>query len=121
MQVNNPLNLLDGFEIRRKGDENVHVRILLTLDYSPERFKVAAPLARLLGITAPESKAGLVHKLWQYIKTQKLLDAEDKRVINLDDELQQVGFSLLFFVVDRCLTSDFSDLFRASNHVPANP
>lgn len=86
------INGMDGFEIRRRGDENVDVRILLTLDYNPERFKVAAPLAKLLAITAPESKAGLVNKLWQYIKTQKLLDAEDKRLINLDDDLQQVGF-----------------------------
>ncbi|KAI9034464.1 hypothetical protein DFJ74DRAFT_649611 [Hyaloraphidium curvatum] len=83
-------NLADGFEIRRKGDEPVDVRILIVPDYNPERFKVNPALARILSINGPETRAGLVNKLWQYIKMQKLLDTEDKRMINLDTELQQV-------------------------------
>lgn len=86
-----PIKDTDGFEIRRRGDEPVEVRILMALDGQPERYKVSPQLAKLLHITGPETKAGLVNRLWQYIKTQKLLDAEDKRLINMDDDLQQVG------------------------------
>ncbi|KAF9910094.1 SWI SNF, matrix associated, actin dependent regulator of chromatin, sub d, member 1 [Lobosporangium transversale] len=77
---------VDGFEIKRHGDENVKVRVILHLDNSPERFKLSPELADVLAIDV-ETRPGIMMALWQYIKFHQLQDPEDKRNINCDHKL----------------------------------
>ncbi|KAF9344898.1 SWI SNF, matrix associated, actin dependent regulator of chromatin, sub d, member 1 [Mortierella sp. AD094] len=77
---------VDGFEIKRHGDENVKVRVILHVDNSPERFKLSPELADVLAIDV-ETRPGIMMALWQYIKFHQLQDPEDKRNINCDQKL----------------------------------
>ncbi|KAF9295206.1 SWI SNF, matrix associated, actin dependent regulator of chromatin, sub d, member 1 [Linnemannia elongata] len=77
---------VDGFEIKRHGDENVKVKVILHVDNSPERFKLSPELADVLAIDL-ETRPGIMMALWQYIKFHQLQDPEDKRNINCDQKL----------------------------------
>ncbi|KAF9910339.1 SWI SNF, matrix associated, actin dependent regulator of chromatin, sub d, member 1 [Linnemannia zychae] len=77
---------VDGFEIKRHGDENVKVKVILHIDNSPERFKLSPELADVLAIDV-ETRPGIMMALWQYIKFHQLQDPEDKRNINCDQKL----------------------------------
>ncbi|KAF9971687.1 SWI SNF, matrix associated, actin dependent regulator of chromatin, sub d, member 1 [Actinomortierella ambigua] len=77
---------VDGFEIKRHGDENVKVKIILHIDHTPERFKLSPELAEVLALDV-ETRPGIMLALWQYIKFHQLQDAEDKRLINCDQKL----------------------------------
>lgn len=59
----------DGFEIKRSGDQNVNCQIILHLDYSPEKYKLAPELSKLLNVHT-ESKAAIIMAVWQYIKVR---------------------------------------------------
>ncbi|KAG9304112.1 hypothetical protein G9A89_006022 [Geosiphon pyriformis] len=77
----------DGFEIKRKGDQNVKARIFLTLDNRPEKYKLSPAFANLLDIQE-ETRSGIIRALWQYVKYHKLQDSENQRIINCDAPLQ---------------------------------
>ncbi|KAF9988848.1 SWI SNF, matrix associated, actin dependent regulator of chromatin, sub d, member 1 [Mortierella antarctica] len=77
---------VDGFEIKRHGDENVKVKVILHLDNSPERFKLSPELAEVLCVDV-ETRPGIMLALWQYIKFHQLQDPEEKRNINCDQKL----------------------------------
>lgn len=78
----------DGFEVRRKGDTNVNVKILIRKEHNPERYKLTPKLANLIGITE-DTKQNIVLAFWRYIKHFKLQDSQDKRLINCDTPLQE--------------------------------
>ena len=78
---------LDGFEIKRTGSVPVKAKIVLYPLYVPERYSVAQPLAQLLDVQE-ETRAGVLNALWGYIKTHRLLDENDHRVVRLDAPLQ---------------------------------
>ncbi|KAI1704728.1 SWIB/MDM2 domain-containing protein [Ditylenchus destructor] len=82
-------NETDGFQVRRPGDRDVKVTILLLLDHQPMKFKLHPRLAKLLGI-AMETRPKIIEALWQYIKTHKLQDPTDRDVINCDMFLEQI-------------------------------
>ncbi|KNE56504.1 hypothetical protein AMAG_02306 [Allomyces macrogynus ATCC 38327] len=98
----------DGFEVKRRGDMDVKVKIVIRLDYGQDKFKLSKELARVLGFDLM-SKSEVVLGLWQYIKQQKLLDQDDKRVVNCDDSLRQIfGSNQVLFpqipdLITRCL------------------
>ncbi|KAJ2697673.1 SWI/SNF and RSC complex subunit Ssr3 [Coemansia sp. IMI 209128] len=82
---------VDGFEIKRRGDEDVRARIMLDIRTATDRFKVSHPLLReLLDIRGTVSKAGFIMKLWQYVKLNGLQDSDDPDHIRCDVGLQQV-------------------------------
>ncbi|KAJ2372060.1 SWI/SNF and RSC complex subunit Ssr3, partial [Coemansia sp. RSA 2603] len=82
---------VDGFEIKRRGDENVRAIIALDLRTATDRFKVNHPLLReLLDIRGPITKAAFIMKLWQYIKLNNLQDSDDPDQIRCDAGLLQV-------------------------------
>ncbi|KAJ2393147.1 SWI/SNF and RSC complex subunit Ssr3 [Coemansia sp. RSA 2559] len=81
---------VDGFEIKRRGDEDVRTKIMLDIRTATDRFKVNSPILReLLDIRGPISKAGFIMKLWQYIKLNGLQDSEDPDQIRCDAGLRQ--------------------------------
>ncbi|KAI3659578.1 hypothetical protein MP638_002026 [Amoeboaphelidium occidentale] len=82
----------DGFELKRRGDQDVNARIMFYLDQVPEKFKLSPQLSSLLSLRA-ETKPQIVLALWNYIKVNKLQDPNDHKVIKCDDALKSV-FSL---------------------------
>jgi len=79
----------DGFQVKRAGDRDVSCKILLLLDYQPMKYKLNPRLARLLGIHT-ETRPKIIEALWQYVKTHKLQDAQERDYINCDKQLQAV-------------------------------
>ncbi|ORZ02526.1 SWI/SNF and RSC complex subunit Ssr3 [Syncephalastrum racemosum] len=79
----------DGVEINRRGDTNVKVRIVLDPEYIPQKYKLNPALADLLDMKL-ETKPQIIMGLWNYVKNNKLQDAEDKRLIRCDPRLQQL-------------------------------
>ena len=86
----------DGFEIKRSGDSDVPVKILLFPDYHPDKFTLSPPLSQLLDIHT-DTMSNVLIALWQYVKLHRLLDSEDKRCINCDDALKNVSF--IFYTI----------------------
>lgn len=79
----------DGFQVKRPGDKNVRCTILLLLDYQPLQFKLDPRLARLLGVHT-QTRPMIISSLWEYIKTHKLQDAQEREFINCDKYLEQI-------------------------------
>lgn len=79
----------DGFEIRRVGAVDVPVRILLRLDYQPDRFRLSPELASVVDLELA-TRPQVVLALWQYIKLHRLQESEERKVVNNDKVLQQV-------------------------------
>ncbi|KAK9450949.1 uncharacterized protein V1518DRAFT_391142 [Limtongia smithiae] len=80
----------DFVDVKRKGDTNVHARISFYQATSPERYKLSAALSQVLGGMRELTRQGIVMGLWQYVKFHKLQDPDDKRVINLNDDLREI-------------------------------
>jgi SWI/SNF-related matrix-associated actin-dependent regulator of chromatin subfamily D len=79
----------DGFQVRRPGDQNVKCTILMVLDHSPPQFRLDSRLARLLSLTNG-TRQTIIHAMWQYIKTHKLQDSEEREFINCDPHLHAI-------------------------------
>ncbi|CAF3358702.1 unnamed protein product [Rotaria socialis] len=79
----------DGFQVRRPGEQNVKCTILMVLDHSPPQFRLDSRLARLLSLTNG-TRQTIIHAMWQYIKTNKLQDSEEREFINCDTHLQAI-------------------------------
>ncbi|OAF71752.1 SWI/SNF complex component SNF12 [Intoshia linei] len=101
----------DGFQVKRMGDQDVKVTILLMLDYRPLRFKLDVILSKLLGIHT-DTMANIINALWIYIKNHKLQDPVDRWYINLDCYLQRI------FEVPRIQFSDIPQLLKIHCHPP---
>ena len=62
---------MDGFEVKRKGNEELNCKLLLFLDYVPERFRLSPALSSILSLHT-ETRPRIIMTLWQYIKLHKL-------------------------------------------------
>ncbi|KIJ64303.1 hypothetical protein HYDPIDRAFT_112289 [Hydnomerulius pinastri MD-312] len=80
---------LDGFTIRRTGDQPTRIRMLMHLEQSPEQYKLSPELAHILAIKE-ESRIGVIQALWNYIKMNGLQDKVDRRRIRADDYLRPI-------------------------------
>jgi SWI/SNF-related matrix-associated actin-dependent regulator of chromatin subfamily D len=80
----------DFLKFERKSDENINVQIKLYRDENPERFRLSPALAELCD-TLEDDRPGVMHKLWTYIRQNKLQESEDVRVIRCDGPLKKVG------------------------------
>lgn len=83
---------MDGFEVKRRGDSNVELKILLYLDQQPEKHKLSPPLSQLLDIHT-DTLPNVIMALWQYIKSHRLQDADDRRIVVCDEKLVGVLLS----------------------------
>jgi len=57
------------------------------------QFKLDLRLARLLGIHT-QTRPVIINALWQYIKTHRLQDPNEREYINCDKYLEQVNDAL---------------------------
>ena len=80
---------LDAFEVKRHGDRDCRVKIALTVDHRPERYKLSPGLATLLGIDI-ETRPRIVRALWQYAELHELLHPEDPSEVRLNERLRAV-------------------------------
>jgi SWI/SNF-related matrix-associated actin-dependent regulator of chromatin subfamily D len=58
--------------------------------FQPPQFRLDTRLARLLSLTNG-TRQTIIHAMWQYIKTHKLQDSEEREFINCDSHLQAVS------------------------------
>lgn len=79
----------DGFEVRRTGTTDTPVRIILRLDFQPERFRPSPELAEIIDLELA-TRPQIVLALWQYIKLHKLQESDEKKVVNNDDTLRRL-------------------------------
>ena len=87
----------DAFEFTRKGDENLTCTIKLTRDETPDRYRLSPPLAQLLD-THEDTRAGIVMKLWEYVRKHNLQDREERRTILCNAPLKAIfGLDRLHF------------------------
>ncbi|KII90186.1 hypothetical protein PLICRDRAFT_138717 [Plicaturopsis crispa FD-325 SS-3] len=80
---------LDGFTIRRTGDQPTKIRVVMYVDHFPEQYKVNPELGNILGIKE-DSRNGIIQTLWNYIKINSLQDKADRRMIRADDRLRPI-------------------------------
>jgi SWI/SNF-related matrix-associated actin-dependent regulator of chromatin subfamily D len=80
---------LDGFTVRRMGDQPTKIRIVMHLEHFPEQYRVQPELGNMLGIKE-ESRVGVIQALWNYIKVQGLQDKVDRRLIRADEYLKPI-------------------------------
>ncbi|KAL0424203.1 UNVERIFIED_CONTAM: SWI/SNF complex component SNF12 [Sesamum radiatum] len=60
----------EGFEVKRKGDQEFTASIRLEMNYMPEKYKLSAALMDLLGIEV-DSRARIMAAIWHYVKARK--------------------------------------------------
>lgn len=100
----------DGFEIKRRGDQPVEVRVILHLDQYPDRFKVLAPLSELIGMVEG-SRAEILSNVWKLVKSVGAQDRDDATKLlavggleKLMGKEQSLPFVVLPDLVNRSLT-----------------
>lgn len=79
----------EGFEVKRKGDQEFTASIRLEMNYIPEKYKLSAALTELLGIEV-DTRARIMAAIWQYVKARKLQCPDDPSSFNCDPPLQKV-------------------------------
>ena len=79
-----------GFEIKRHGvGRDVPVTVRLEMRHHPERLRLSAPLAALLG-RDEDTKAHVVHALWEYIKMNARMSANESGAVLCDAGLKAI-------------------------------
>ncbi|XP_051140862.1 SWI/SNF complex component SNF12 homolog [Andrographis paniculata] len=79
----------EGFEVKRKGDQEFTASIRLEMNYTPEKFKLSPALMELLGIEV-DTRARIMTAIWQYVKARKLQCPDDPSSFFCDPPLQKV-------------------------------
>jgi len=94
----------DGIEVEQPAGSGANVRIHLSLDSSPARFKASDSLSKVLDMENGqfETRPRILEKLWHYIKVHQL-QAETRTKVNNNEQLKE-----LF----GCDTMDVSSLLK---------
>ncbi|KAJ4908397.1 SWI/SNF complex component SNF12-like protein [Raphanus sativus] len=79
----------EGFEIKRKGNQEFAATIRLEMNYVPEKFKLSTALMDVLGIEV-ETRPRIIAAIWHYVKARKLQNPNDPSYFNCDAALQKV-------------------------------
>ncbi|KAL3827796.1 hypothetical protein ACJIZ3_016598 [Penstemon smallii] len=79
----------EGFEVKRKGDQEFTATIRLEMNYMPEKYKLSPELTELLGIEV-DTRARIMAAVWHYVKARKLQCPDDPSSFNCDPPLQNV-------------------------------
>ncbi|KAG2242391.1 hypothetical protein Bca4012_024233 [Brassica carinata] len=79
----------EGFEIKRKGNQEFAATIRLEMNYLPEKFKLSTALMDVLGIEV-ETRPRIIAAIWHYVKARKLQNPNDPSLFNCDAALHKV-------------------------------
>ncbi|ODN72925.1 hypothetical protein L202_08340 [Cryptococcus amylolentus CBS 6039] len=80
---------LDGFEILRRGDQNVPCRITLHVSHYPERFKVLEPLKGLIAVHEA-TRAEVLSAVWKLVKVTGSQDKDDGTIVRPVGGLEKI-------------------------------
>lgn len=80
----------DGFEIKRRGGTDVPIKIVIKLDDQPERYRSSAELSRIVLDKELVTKPAAVLAIWQYVKTHKLQESDEKKMVRCDETLRDL-------------------------------
>lgn len=139
----NSVAIADGFEIKRRTDKDLQLRITMHLDYQPARYKLSQPLSSLLrthlilhakhtynannnnttsnhhnNVSLPlvDTQSNVCALLYEYIRSKGLQSETDPTVVTCDPELQhvtQVQITTLLATALCSLTSSYIDIFNS--------
>jgi len=101
---------VDGFEIKRKGNAEVKLKLIFYFNKNTQEVKVSEELAAVIGIKQ-DTRPRILHALWQYIKLNRLQDSENTKLIINNKEMQRV------FLVDKMEISTIPS--RLNDHLKA--
>lgn len=79
----------DGFELKRPGDNEITLKIIMHLDYPLSHFRLSPALSTILDLKF-DTKAGIIRALWQYVRLNRLHEPNDRRVILNNAPLKEV-------------------------------
>ncbi|KAL6541413.1 hypothetical protein OROGR_010899 [Orobanche gracilis] len=79
----------EGFEVKRKGDQEFTASIRFEMSYTPEKYKLSDALIELLGIEV-DTRARIMAAIWHYVKARKMQCLDDPSSFNCDPPLQKV-------------------------------
>lgn len=79
----------EGFEVKRKGDQEFMVNIRMEMNYSPEKFQLSPALREVLGIEV-DTRPRIIAAIWHYVKARKLQNPNDPSFFRCDPALQKV-------------------------------
>lgn len=79
----------DGFEIKRVGNRDVAVKIVLKLEYQPEKYRPSPELKEIVDLELA-TRPQIVLAIWQYIKLHRLQESDEKKIVNCDEQLQRL-------------------------------
>ncbi|WVR08081.1 hypothetical protein IAU60_005127 [Kwoniella sp. DSM 27419] len=80
---------LDGFEVLRRGDQNINCRIILHLAHQPDRFKVLPPLADLISMREG-TRSEVISAVWKLVKVVGAQDKEDGTIVKPVGGLEKI-------------------------------
>jgi SWI/SNF-related matrix-associated actin-dependent regulator of chromatin subfamily D len=80
---------VDGFEIRRVGNQDAYIHFFLFLEYSPPRFKLSEKLKRFLKVDL-ETCSRTLMSIYTYIKHHSLQSTTNRQLIQCDEVLKQL-------------------------------
>lgn len=75
---------------KKLHDGIVKVSVKLYLENAPRRYRLSHSLSRLLGGIEEASRLQIIGALWQYIKSNRLQDSDNRELINCNSELAEV-------------------------------
>jgi len=79
----------DGIELKRVGNVEEQLRVLLYVDHIPAKFNMSSELSEFMG-AKEESQENIIRALWFYIKKYRLQDPDERKFINNDEALYKI-------------------------------
>ncbi|KAL0344132.1 UNVERIFIED_CONTAM: SWI/SNF complex component SNF12 [Sesamum angustifolium] len=98
----------EGFEVKRKGDQEFTASIRLEMNYMPEKYKLSAALTELLGIEV-DTRPRIIAAVWHYVKARKLQCPDDPSSFNCDLPLQKRELNALLANTEKTKEIDACD------------
>ena len=75
---------------KKLGDTPITVKMIMSLENNPKRYRVSPQLSRVLGGIEEVTRLQVVGALWQYVKSNRLQDSDNRDLINCNQELAEV-------------------------------
>ncbi|KAI9638968.1 putative chromatin remodeling-related protein [Dioszegia hungarica] len=80
---------LDGFEVSRRGDQDVNCRIVLHVNHYPEKFRILPPLAEIIAMKEG-TRAEAMSAVWKLVKVLGAQDKDDGSILKRVGDLEKI-------------------------------
>ncbi|TNV80672.1 hypothetical protein FGO68_gene14294 [Halteria grandinella] len=102
---------------KKLNNSPIKVKLSLCLENNPPRYRISAPLSRILGGIEEATRLQVLGALWQYIKSNRLQDPDNREKILCNQELSEV-----FYCPIGKERLEFSEIvFRLKDHLTDIP